>query len=239
MRFARTWEDLEAVQRLRYEVFNLELGEGLASSEETGLDQDPFDLQCQHLMVIEEATDHVIGTYRLQVSDSALAARGFYSDQEFDLSKLPDAVRNDAVELGRACILREHREKRVLFLLWTGLANYILWNKKRYFFGCSSLTSQDPNEGLSAYHQLLESGDVWREFAVPPRAGWECELSDKPLEPRHVKIPPLFAIYLRYGAKVCGPPAIDREFKTIDFLTLLDLNNVDEQTLAGFTRVGR
>jgi putative hemolysin len=25
------------------------------------------------------------------------------------------------------------------------------------------------------------------------------------------------------GAKICGPPALDRQFKTIDFLTLLDL----------------
>ena len=28
------------------------------------------------------------------------------------------------------------------------------------------------------------------------------------------------------GAKICGAPAIDREFKTIDFLTLLDLKSL-------------
>jgi putative hemolysin len=34
-------------------------------------------------------------------------------------------------------------------------------------------------------------------------------------------------LYLDYGAKVCGPPAMDREFKTIDFLTLLDVEQFD------------
>ena len=31
------------------------------------------------------------------------------------------------------------------------------------------------------------------------------------------------------GAKICGPPAIDREFKTIDFLTFLDLEKLNSE----------
>ena len=37
--------------------------------------------------------------------------------------------------------------------------------------------------------------------------------------------PKLLRAYLSVGAKICGPPAIDREFKTIDFLTILDCCN--------------
>jgi putative hemolysin len=36
--------------------------------------------------------------------------------------------------------------------------------------------------------------------------------------------PKLLRTYLAIGAKICGPPAIDREFRTIDFLTFLDLH---------------
>jgi len=32
--------------------------------------------------------------------------------------------------------------------------------------------------------------------------------------------------YLELSAKMCGPPAIDPEFRTIDFLTLLDLERI-------------
>ena len=73
LRFAATRGDLEAVQRLRYAVFNEELGEGLAASALTGRDEDPFDAQCQHLMVEDTATRSVVGTYRMQRADLALA----------------------------------------------------------------------------------------------------------------------------------------------------------------------
>jgi putative hemolysin len=38
--------------------------------------------------------------------------------------------------------------------------------------------------------------------------------------------PKLLRTYLALGAKICGPPAFDREFKIIDFLTLIDLNSL-------------
>jgi len=47
-------------------------------------------------------------------------------------------------------------------------------------------------------------------------------------------LPQLFRIYLRYGAKVCGPPAIDRFFKTIDYLVVLDVDELDPDTHATF-----
>jgi putative hemolysin len=41
--------------------------------------------------------------------------------------------------------------------------------------------------------------------------------------PLQVRVPKLLKTYLAIGARICGPPAWDREFGTIDFLTLLDL----------------
>lgn len=226
LRFARTQSEIDAVLRLRFEVFNLELGEGLESSLQTGLDEDEYDTVCHHLMVTDRASDQVIGTYRLMTAELA-STSGFYSASEFDLSQLPDDVLSDAVELGRACIAREHRNTGVLLLLWKGLADYARLNNKRYFFGCCSLTSQDPLEGWAIAQQLGRDGAFHREFFVPPRPGYECALEpDAANELPQTKIPKLFSAYLRFGAKVCGPPALDSQFKTIDFFTLLDVNEL-------------
>jgi putative hemolysin len=233
--FARTPEELDAAFKLRFDVFNVELGEGLEESYATRRDRDPYDDQCDHLLVFDDTENVVIGTYRLQVRESALAGQGFYSESEFDLAGLTPAVLDDSVELGRACIVHEHRNSRVLFLLWAGLANYVLWNKKRYFFGCCSLTSQDPAEGLRAYSQLEAAGHIHPELVVLPRADYACSVSPgTSLDGPEVKIPRLFGTYLRYGAKLCGPPAIDRFFGTIDFLALLDVENVDPRVFQQF-----
>jgi putative hemolysin len=46
----------------------------------------------------------------------------------------------------------------------------------------------------------------------------------------------LLRAYLAIGAKICGPPAIDREFGTLDFLTLLDLHMLPLIVRARFLR---
>jgi putative hemolysin len=223
----RTTEEVDTVLALRFEIFNLELGEGLASSYETGRDEDGFDSVCRHLIVVERASGRIVGTYRLQTGAIAAAGRGFYSATEFDLSRLPADVLEDAVELGRACVARDHRNTRVLFLLWKGLAAYVAHNRKRYLFGCCSVTSQDPAEGESLRRHLASEGHLHPTFAVAPWPGLECvaDLPDDELPAAHV--PKLFAIYLRYGAKVCGRPALDRAFGTIDFFVLFDVEAMD------------
>jgi putative hemolysin len=221
VRFARTLQDLDAVLKLRFEVFNLELGEGLESSRRTGRDRDAFDAACHHLVVEDTAPGRLVGTYRMQTEEMASARRGFYSAGEFDLGGLPREVVSDAVEVGRACVAREYRNRQVLFLLWKGLAMYLTHNRKRYLFGCCSLTSQDPWVGVRALEQLAEDGHIHPRIRVSPLPGLECKGRGHPTVDR-VSIPVLFRTYLRHGAMVCGPPAIDRDFKTIDFLVVLD-----------------
>ena len=221
VRFARSEADLEAVQRLRFRVFNLELGEGLSESFATGRDEDIFDRHCQHLMVEDARQGDVIGTYRMQVAETARAGAGFYSAGEFELGSMPDEMLASSVELGRACVEREHRSKRALFLLWRGLAEYVIHNRKTGCFGCSSLTSQDPAEGLRFYERMRAEGRLHPSVHVEPHAEFACKPPATGIAGPAVPIPTLFGIYLRYGAKVLGPPAIDRQFGTIDFLTFL------------------
>ena len=235
--FARTEAELDAVLKLRFEVFNLEMNEGLKTSYATQRDEDPFDPVCHHLIVRDTQVDAIVGTYRLQTSDMAWDNLGFYSGIEFDLQALPEEVRRQSVEIGRACVAKSHRNTQVLFLLWRGLALYIACNQKRYLFGCSSLTSQDPAEGKAFLDFLERKGHLHPQFAVRPRPGFECwPEGSAPVTDLVVKPPPLFRIYLRHGAKVCGLPAIDREFGTIDFLILFDVGSMDRRMFKTFFR---
>jgi putative hemolysin len=231
VRFARDAEDLDSLLRLRYRVFNLELGEGLDASRDSQRDRDAFDAHCHHLMVTDLASGEAIGTYRMQTLAMARAGIGFYTDTIFDLGSLPDSLLAEAIETGRACISAAHRNGRVLFLLWQGLAMYLQHSGSRYLFGCSSLTSQDPEEGLATRDLLRAKGLLHRHYDLAPRRGYECEIVEPSirLSPKG-QIPQLMGLYLNAGARVCGGPALDRDFKTIDFMTLLDIEDFDPRT---------
>ena len=153
LRFAESLKDLEAAYRLRFLVFNLELGEGLETAYEQGYDTDEFDPVCDHLIVEHSGAHQVVGTYRLQTGTSAARNLGYYSAREFDFSPY-ESLRSSIVELGRASIHREHRSFQVLSLLWRGIAAYAKECQARYLIGCSSLTSQDPRIGSAMYDSL-------------------------------------------------------------------------------------
>lgn len=225
-RFARSPADLEELLRLRFSVFNLELGEGLDESYATGLDLDPFDPWCHHLIVEERDSGRVIGTYRLQTQPMAESGTGFYTAGEYALEQLPRAVLAESVEVGRACIAAAHRKKAVLYLLWRGLAAYMQHHRRRYLFGCCSLPGTDPRAGVAAAATLARRGVVDPALAVAVRPGYECVAAAPPADAPPVELPDLFEIYLRFGGRVCGAPALDRQFGTVDFLVLLDIEGL-------------
>jgi putative hemolysin len=228
---AQSPEDLTECQRLRYNVFNLELGEGLSTSDRSGLDIDPFDSFCDHLMVRDLETGKLVGTYRLQTGDVARRNLGYYGNQLFDFSAY-DSVRREVLELGRACVHIDFRNIMVLHALWKGIAVYATRHDSRYLIGCSSITSQDENEGVAMYESLKDKYLVEPSLRTTPQPGHACQATGAPAQ---VGRPPrLFRAYLEISGRICGPPAIDREFKTIDFLTLVDLANLPDRVRTRF-----
>lgn len=221
-RLAQTEAERRAAYRLRFEVFNLELNEGLESAYATGHDVDPFDAVCDHLIVEDQTSGQVIGTYRMQTGVAAQRNIGYYSAGEFDFAPY-EPIRAELLELGRACVHRDHRSFEVITLLWRGIAGYALTHGCRYLIGCSSLTSQDEAYGAAMYRKL-QKFEAGRELRTQPLAALACALRSG--FQGDVTPPKLLRTYLAVGAKICGPPAIDREFKTIDFLTLLDLHDL-------------
>ena len=242
LRLAATQEDRDAACRLRFKVFNIELGEGLKCSYETGLDTDRFDAVCEHLLVEDKISRRVVGTYRMQSGETAARGFGYYSEQEFNLAPYKP-LRGGILELGRASIDREHRTPEVLMLLWRGIAQYATDRGLRTLLGCSSLNSNDPSLGWRMYRQLHDFR-VTAEFETSPTEAYACpeEQQDANAQrssceidlcgpgdglpapaPVQSKVPNLLKTYLAIGARIAAPPAWDREFRTIDFLTLLDL----------------
>lgn len=237
LRFARNDEDLRKVQRLRFEVFNLELAEGLADSYRTGLDRDEFDPRSHHVMVIDQQHGSVVGTYRLMTAE--LASRDeLYSSSEFDLSTLPDHVLRDGAEVGRACVAEAHRNGRVLQLLWRGIARYLDWNDKRYVFGCCSLPTLDPQHIAAVSQHLFREDVLHTRFRAAVRQEHAARVPQRFSTPEVAALPPLFTSYLRLGAKVCGGPALDAEFGVTDYLVLLDLRDVQPRVLASLSAPG-
>ena len=236
LRLARSTEDREAAYRLRFKVFNIELGEGLERSYRTGIDTDHFDVFCEHLLVEDKTDGRVVGTYRMQSGSIAQMNLGYYSEQEFEFAPY-EPLRRDILELGRASIDREHRTPEVLTLLWRGIAQYAHDMGLRYLLGCSSLNSKDPGRGWQMYREL-DRYRVSPEFETMPTGAYECpsehagvvtQLSSDPCNQSELpKVPKLLKTYLTIGARICAPPAWDREFGTIDFLTLLDLKMLSQ-----------
>lgn len=232
-RLATTPKDLQAAQALRYKVFNLELGEGLPQSASTQLDADPFDEVCDHLIAEDMRTGEIVGTYRLQSGRHAAEKKGYYCSQEFDLSPY-EPLRGQLIELGRACVAKSHRNLLVLQLLWRGIAFYARTHGARYLIGCSSIHSQDPEAGAALYSSLVRKHLAPIGLQTTPKPEVACPMGM--MSEEAPEAPRLLGAYLALGAWICGPPALDQEFKTIDFLTLLDLQSLPKRSVEKFLR---
>lgn len=227
-KMVETSEEFAAVLSLRSDVFKRELAGAEPGTFTNEFDFDEYDLRCEHIIVQEKETGEAVGTYRLNSLESAGSTDGFYASQEFSIEDLPVEVLVEAVELGRACIAKDHRNSRVLFLLWKVLANYLVERRKRYLFGCCSIFTQDARKAAKVLEQLKQEGHIHPELEVWPRPNhWILPSGFDPSGEAPVELPPLVNIYLRIGAKVCGEPAIDRDMKTVDYFVVFDLDTIN------------
>lgn len=229
VRLAQNLQEVEEALRLRFQIFHLEMGNSKLPPEQLRLDKDEFDAYCDHLIVINNLTGNIIGTYRIQDCEMAEYGTGFYTAREFSIHLFPSKILLNSVELGRACIHQEHRNGRVLYMLWKAVARYINYSGRRYLFGCSSIPSEKMEEGWDFYRYLNNNGYVATNHLIPVEPGFEC-LQSINLKDKAAELPVLFKLYLEIGAKVYSLPAIDHDFKTIDFLIMLDIKNIPIET---------
>jgi putative hemolysin len=230
---AQQQADIRAAQQLRYRVFAGEMGAVLCTTE-PGLDIDDYDAYCDHLVVRDDYTGEIVGTYRMLSPEGARCAGGLYCETEFLIPLW--GLRESLVETGRSCVHPDHRTGAVVNLIWAGIARYLLLTGYRWLVGCASVPLRNPGSPDGA----LASG-VWdtvrtrylapEQYRVLPRQPWPVDLVPRPA---CASLPPLLRGYLRLGAWVCGPPAHDRDFAVADFLVLLELDRVDPRYLRHF-----
>lgn len=220
--------DIVAAQTLRYRVFAEEMGARL-NTRTPGLDVDLFDAHCEHLIVRDEDSQEVVGTYRILPPAQARALGSYYSDTEFDLTRLQH-LRSSMVEIGRSCVHPSYRNGATIALLWSGLADYMAKHGYEYLAGCASISMADGGHmAASVYRQLQQKALSPVEWRVFPRCPLPLDALDANTA---VEVPPLIRAYLRAGAYVCGDPAWDPDFNTADVFVLMPLSRVNRR----FTR---
>jgi L-ornithine Nalpha-acyltransferase len=237
VRLASTFTEIDEAMRLRFEVFNLELQEGLRSSYDKGFDTDAYDSYCDHLIVKDLDLGKVVGTYRLLRQSQAEKHIGFYSENEFDLSNLK-RLPGELMELGRSCIAGSHRSFATISLLWSAIGQYAVRNDIKYLFGCGSLHCSEIEEVQPIYSYLRAHHFAPERYRVWPLESCRMEVREEADEKAGEKIDsrtvlrslsPILRGYLRAGAVVCGAPAYDAEFGTADVLILLEMEKVAER----------
>lgn len=230
VKLASNLAEIDAAMRLRFEVFNLELQEGLVSSYDLGYDTDAYDAYCDHLIVKDLSSGEVVGTYRLLRGAQAERHIGFYSENEFDLSALK-RLPGEALELGRSCIAASHRSFTTLNLLWGAIAKYAINRDLSYLFGCASLHVSSANEVQQVYSYLRASHFAPEKYRVYPVESCRMMIDEDAKPCKHSratlrKISPILKGYLRTGAMICGAPAYDAEFGTADVLVILEMEKM-------------
>ena len=221
--WASTSSEIKEAQRLRYKVFAEEMGATLSKNAE-GLDVDEFDAYCDHLLIRDQDSLKVVGTYRVLPPHKAQEIGRLYSDAEFDLSRL-DHLRPKLVELGRSCVHQDYRSGAVIMALWSGLAQYMQKNGYEIMLGCASIPMADGGHFAASLYNSLDSNQMApTEFHAFPRLPLPLDRLNGGLE---VDAPPLIKGYLKLGAKICSAPAWDPDFNTADLLTMLRLSEIN------------
>jgi len=230
--WARHEDDVRAAQRLRHQVFVEEMGARPAhvNGAPEGHDVDVFDAFCEHLVVRTTSPSgdlgDVVGTYRLLTPSAARRAGSFYSDTEFDLTRLRP-MRDRMVELGRSCVHPDHRSGSVILALWGALAQFMDRNNMDIVIGCASVSMRDGGHcAASLWARLRETHLAPIDCQVRPRVPLPVDDLDQSLQ---VEAPALIKGYLRLGAKVLGAPAWDPDFNTADLPMLTRLADMPER----------
>ncbi|NDP63610.1 GNAT family N-acyltransferase [Polaromonas sp.] len=233
--WARHQDEVREAQRLRYQVFALEMGATLPKTL-PGHDIDLFDDYCEHLLVRDVASAQVIGTYRVLTPTQARRVGGTYSDLEFDLVRLR-SLRERMVELGRSCVHADHRHGGVILALWGALAEFMGRNQLDTMIGCASIPMQ--HQGVPGGHA---AASIWRqvrqahlagiEYRVTPRLALPVEQLDDSLV---VEPPALIKGYLRLGARVLGAPAWDPDFNSADLPMMMRVSDLPARYLKHFS----
>ena len=249
MRIARTADDIAGAQRLRYRVFVEEMGASASPDDSAArLERDKFDPFFDHLVLVDETSpiedplDRVVGAYRLMRGAAAEAGIGFYSADEYDLSKLV-AYQGEVLELGRSCVAKEHRNGLAMHQLWAGLGEYVITRNIAVLFGVASFHGTDLaplGQPLSYLHYNHMAPEPLRVRTVPGAFTPMNVLPEASVDKRQAlrDMPPLIKSYLRLGGTVGEGAFVDHLFNTVDVCLIMDTTQMQAKYRETYSRGG-
>lgn len=240
VRLTRNKEERKQVRQLRYQVFCLE--EGASATEEQknlGEEYDAYDTYADYMAVFHNGK--IVGTYRIIDRDAAEKMGGFYTENEFNLSKIK-RIKGNIAEMSRACVDPEYREDGlVIRLLWAGLCEYVVKRKVIVLFGVPSFVGTKPAMSAQAisylyYNYLSPShlrATVLKENLDPSIDPRMTQMNILPRvfvdeEEARKQMTPLIKGYLRLGATFGRGVFIDKAFGTYDVFVMLQTKNIDK-----------
>lgn len=252
VRLARSAADVRRAQALRYQVFFKEMhGISNAAKIITQRDVDSYDAVSDHLLVFDCASREsrgnplLVGTYRLLRQTFAQRIGGFYNADWFDIDSLIERhSKFEFLELGRACVLPDYRNKRVIELLWHGILTYVQRHGLYAMIGGSSLEGIDPRAHAIPLSFLHHYGRAPEEWRVRPRPQYYVEMNLMRRECIDCKtainlLPPLVKGYLRVGAFFSDGAIIDPQFGSIVVLVVLPFSSIKNRYIRYFLSEGR
>lgn len=242
-RLAVSEQDLIAAQRLRYKVFVDELGgDGALVDHQAQLERDVFDPFYDHLLLIDrrQPEAQVVGVYRLLRQDAATRAGGFYSEVEYDLTRLKNTGRR-LLELGRSCLHADYRGGTAMYHLWHGLAAYVARHEIELMFGVASFHGVDIDVlsmPLSLLHHRHLAPEHLRVRAVKDHFQSMDLLPERSIDrPAAMRATPaLIKAYLRLGGCVGEGAYVDHAFNTTDVCLVMDTQKMNTKQRDLYTR---
>lgn len=245
VRLARNEVEIDAAQRLRYQIFYNEMAaRPTAEMAARARDFDRFDDLCDHLLVIDhdrgDGPEGVVGTYRLIRRAAAAEAGTFYSAAEYDISRL-EAYPGEVLELGRSCVDVAYRTRGTMQLLWRGIAAYVWEHDIKLMFGCGSLPGTDPRAlalPLSYLYFNHLAPESLRPTALPQLYADMRLMAPELIDKRAAlnELPPLIKGYLRLGGFVGDGAVIDHQFNTTDVCIVVKTELVTEKYYRHYDR---
>ncbi|MCA3426381.1 MAG: GNAT family N-acetyltransferase [Roseomonas sp.] len=238
VRLAVTAAEIDAVQALRYRVFYQEMGARAdAATTLSHRDRDDFDAIADHLLVVDhdrgEGPQSVVGTYRLIRREGAEKLGRWYSEGEYDVSRLV-AYPAPVLELGRSCVDAAYRSRGTLQLLWDGIAAYVFRHDIALMFGCASLPGTDLDalaDQLTYLHAFHLAPEELRPRALPERFVEMRRKGPETIDKRATlaALPPLVKGYLRLGGFVGDGAVLDEQFNTTDVSVVVKTDLVTQK----------
>lgn len=242
---ARGPEDIAHAQDLRYRVFVEEMGAKVPDRiRHAKRDYDEFDAVCDHLLVIDHSRDGksnpVVGTYRLLRRNVAKQFGRFYSESEFDISKLATFPDGEVLELGRSCVDANYRNRSSMQLLWRGIGAYLAKYDISLMFGCASFNGTDVEQHREALSYLYHHHAAPANLKVTAQPEYRAKIDYLPKEKVSsvqilTNMPPLVKGYLRLGCYIGEGAAVDTEYNCIDVCIILPTGNVTGKYASRYT----